>query len=138
MLVIDEMGKNISGAGMDTNVIGRDVSQRNGPTKPSFTRIFVRDLSKESYGKNAVGIGLADMVTRRLVDKIEYKPTYVNAITSTNVEAARIPVTFDSDQDAVETAILTSGAVTAEACRRGLGKKYAEAGSIHCFGGVVG
>jgi len=51
---------------------------------------------------------LADMVTRRLVDKIEYKPTYINAITSTNVEAARIPVTFDSDHDAVETAILTS------------------------------
>jgi Lactate racemase N-terminal domain len=117
VLVIDEMGKNISGAGMDTNVIGRNVSQRErAPMKPSFTRIFVRDLSKESYG-NAVGIGLADMVTRRLVDKIEYKPTYVNAITSTNVEAARIPVTFDSDQDAVETAILTSGAVTAEACR---------------------
>jgi Lactate racemase N-terminal domain len=117
VLVIDEMGKNISGAGMDTNVIGRNVSQRErAPMKPSFTRIFVRDLSEESYG-NAVGIGLADMVTRRLVDKIEYKPTYVNAITSTNVEAARIPVTFDSDQDAVETAILTSGAVTAEACR---------------------
>jgi hypothetical protein len=117
VLVIDEMGKNISGAGMDTNVIGRTVSHRErAPMKPSFTRIFVRDLTEESYG-NAVGIGLADMVTRRLVDKIEYKPTYINAITSTNVEAARIPVTFDSDHDAVETAILTSGAVTAEACR---------------------
>jgi hypothetical protein len=117
VLIVDEMGKNISGAGMDTNVIGRTVSQRErGTMSPTFTRIFVRDLSAESYG-NAVGVGLADIVTRRLVDKIEYKSTYVNAITSTNVEAARIPVTFDSDQEALETAILTSGVVTAEACR---------------------
>jgi len=117
VLVVDEMGKNISGAGMDTNVIGRTVSQRErGLMTPNFTRIFVRDLSEQSYG-NAVGIGLADMVTRRLVDKIEYKSTYINAITSTNVEAARIPVTFDSDQDAVETAILTSAATTVEDCR---------------------
>jgi Lactate racemase N-terminal domain len=117
VLIIDEMGKNISGAGMDTNVIGRTVSQRErGPMKPNFTRIFVRDLTPESYG-NAVGVGLADMVTRRLVEKIDYKPTYINAITSTNVEAARIPVTFDSDQEALETAILTSGASSEEACR---------------------
>src|SRR5262245_36641183 len=117
VLIVDEMGKNISGAGMDTNVIGRTVSQRErGSMSPAFTRIFVRDLAQESYG-NAVGIGLADMVTRRLGDKIDYKPTYINAITSTNVEAARIPVTFDSDQEALETAIVTSGAATSEACR---------------------
>ena len=117
VLVIDEMGKNISGAGMDTNIIGRTVSQRErGPMRPSFTRIFVRDLSKESYG-NAVGVGLADMVTRKLVSKIAYQPTYLNAITSTNVEAARIPVTFDSDREALETAILTSGVASPEVCR---------------------
>jgi hypothetical protein len=109
VLVIDEMGKNISGAGMDTNVIGRNVSQRErAPTKPFFTRIVVRDLSDESYG-NAVGIGLADIVTRRLVNKIDYKPTYINAVTSTNVEAARIPVTFDTDREALETAFSTCG-----------------------------
>ncbi|PYV44637.1 MAG: hypothetical protein DMG06_05625 [Acidobacteria bacterium] len=117
VLVVDEMGKNISGAGMDTNVIGRTVSQRErSPLKPSFTRIFVRDLSEETHG-NAVGVGLADLVTRRLVEKIDYKPTYINAITSTNVEAARIPVTFDTDREALETAILTSGASNAQACR---------------------
>ncbi|MCI0421622.1 MAG: nickel-dependent lactate racemase, partial [Acidobacteria bacterium] len=77
VLVVDEMGKNISGAGMDTNVIGRNVSQRERPPiKPSFTRIFVRDLSDESYG-NATGIGLADLVSRRLVNKIDLKPTYI-------------------------------------------------------------
>jgi hypothetical protein len=117
VLVVDEMGKNISGAGMDTNVIGRTVSQReHSALKPYFTRIFVRDLSEETHG-NAVGVGLADIVTRRLVEKIDYKPTYINAITSTNVEAARIPVTFDTDREALETAILTSGANNSEACR---------------------
>ena len=116
VLVVDEMGKNISGAGMDTNVIGRNVSQRERPPlKPSFTRIFVRDLSAESYG-NAVGIGLADLVSRRLVNKIDYTPTYINAITSTNVEAARVPVTFDTDRDAIETAFSTCGN-SVEACR---------------------
>ena len=110
------MGKNISGAGMDTNVIGRNVSQRErGPIKPWFTRIFVRDLTEESYG-NAVGIGLADLVSRRLVNKIDYKPTYINAITSTNVEAARVPVTFDTDREAMETAFSTCGN-SLEACR---------------------
>ncbi len=116
VLVIDEMGKNISGAGMDTIVIGRNVSQRDrAATKPWFTRIFVRDLTDESYG-NAVGIGLADLVARRLVDKIDYKPTYINAITSTNVEAARIPVTFDTDREAIETAVATCGN-SMDACR---------------------
>ena len=116
VLVVDEMGKNISGAGMDTNVIGRNVSQRErGPIKPWFTRIFVRDLTEESNG-NAVGIGLADLVSRRLVNKIDYSPTYINAITSTNVEAARVPVTFDTDREAMETAFSTCGN-SLEACR---------------------
>ena len=116
VLVVDEMGKNISGAGMDTNVIGRNVSQRErAPVKPWFTRIFVRDLTEESNG-NAVGIGLADLVSRRLVNKIDYSPTYINAITSTNVEAARVPVTFDTDREAIETAFSTCGN-SVEACR---------------------
>ena len=116
VLVVDEMGKNISGAGMDTNVIGRNVSQRErGAVTPWFTRIFVRDLTEESYG-NATGIGLADLVSRKLVDKIDFKPTYINAITSTNVEAARIPVTFETDREAIDTAFSTCGN-SVEACR---------------------
>jgi len=60
---------------------------------------------------------LADIVTRRLVDKIDFKPTYINAITSTNVEGSRIPLTCATDQEAVETAISTSGVTSAESCR---------------------
>ena len=117
ILIVDEMGKNISGTGIDTNVVGRTVSQRERPpAKPSFTRIVVRDLSPDTYG-NATGIGLADVVTRKLVDKIDFSPTYINAVTSTNIEGSRIPLTCATDQEAVETAISTSGVSSPQACR---------------------
>jgi hypothetical protein len=110
VLLIDEMGKNISGTGIDTNVVGRAVTQRErAPLKPVFTRIVVRGLSPETNG-NATGVGLADVVTRRLVNSIDTQPTYINAITSTNIEGSRIPLTCDTDRDALETAISTSGA----------------------------
>jgi len=117
LLIVDEMGKNISGSGMDTNVIGRRAgSGKPFAGAPRFSRIVVRDLTPESYG-NAIGVGMADVVTRRLVDKIDTRPTYVNALTSTNLESVRIPVTVDSDREALETAISTSGAPSGEDCR---------------------
>ena len=117
VLVVDEMGKNVSGTGMDTNVIGRRAgSGQPFAGSPSFSRIVVRDLTPESYG-NAIGVGMADVVTRRLVDKIDTRPTYVNAVTSTNLESVRIPVTMDSDREALETAISTSSAPSGEDCR---------------------
>ena len=117
LLLVDEMGKNVSGTGMDTNVIGRRAgSGRPFAGAPRFSRIVVRDLTPESYG-NAIGVGMADVVTRRLVDKIDTRPTYVNALTSTNLESVRIPVTVDSDREALETAISTSGAPSGEDCR---------------------
>ena len=117
VLVVNEMGKNISGSGMDTNIIGRRTRLSEPLTNaPRYSRIFVRDLTQESYG-NAIGVGMADIVTRRLVDKIDFKPTYVNAITSTSVESVRIPVTLDSDLDALEASISTSGASSGKDCR---------------------
>ena len=117
LLVVDEMGKNVSGTGMDTNVIGRRAgSGKPFAGAPRFSRIVVRDLTPESYG-NAIGVGMADVVTRRLVDKIDTRPTYVNALTSTNLESVRIPVTVDSDREALETAISTSSASSGEDCR---------------------
>ncbi len=117
VLVVDEMGKNVSGTGMDTNVIGRRAgSGQPFAGSPCFSRIVVRDLTPESYG-NAIGVGMADVVTRRLVDKIDTRPTYVNAVTSTNLESVRIPVTMDSDREALETAISTSSAPSGEDCR---------------------
>ena len=117
VLIVNRMGKNISGTGMDTNVIGRRARLREPmENAPQYSRIFVRDLTQESYG-NATGIGMADIVTRRLVEKIDFKPTYVNAITSTTLEGVRIPVTFDSDFEALEVAVSTSGAGSGEDCR---------------------
>jgi len=117
LLLVDEMGKNVSGTGMDTNVIGRRAGAGQPfAGAPRFSRIVVRDLTPESYG-NAIGVGMADVVTRRLVDKIDTRPTYVNALTSTNLESVRIPVTVDSDREALETGISTSGASSGEDCR---------------------
>ncbi len=117
LLLVDEMGKNVSGTGMDTNVIGRRAGAGEPfAGAPRFSRIVVRDLTPESHG-NAIGVGMADVVTRRLVDKIDTRPTYVNALTSTNLESVRIPVTVDSDREALETAISTSGASSGEDCR---------------------
>ncbi len=103
LLIVDDLGKNISGAGMDTNVIGRPYIQKV-LDRPKILRIFVRDITPESEG-NAQGIGFAEMITRRLLDKIDYRATYINAITSGAPEAIRVPMTFDTDREAIQVAL---------------------------------
>lgn len=105
LLIIDEIGKNISGTGMDTNIIGKKEN-----TSVKITRIFVRDLTAKSNG-NACGIGLADFTTQRLVDKIDYNATYINCITGLRPEGAKIPMTFKTDKEAVDAALATSGLI---------------------------
>ncbi|CAB5147282.1 Iron-sulfur cluster-binding protein [Olavius algarvensis associated proteobacterium Delta 3] len=109
VLVVDVIGKNISGIGMDSNVTGRhrDVTG-DFFTSPHIKRIFVRDLAPESDG-NANGIGLADVTTRRLVDAIDVQKTYVNAIAAISPEKAAIPMHFESDRQAIEACIRTAG-----------------------------
>jgi len=111
LLIVDEMGKDISGTGMDTNIIGR----KQGPAQTQdmdeevrITRIFVRDLTDKSCG-NACGIGLADFTTRRLVKKINEKETNINCIAALRPEGAKVPMTFDCDKDAIDAAISTCG-----------------------------
>ena len=109
VLVVDEMGKEISGTGMDTNVIGRRmVFGEPEPPTPTVTRIVVRDLSEHTYGSGA-GIGLADFTTRHLVDKLDRRPTYLNCLTAMTPEKARIPMTAEHDREAIEWALLTIG-----------------------------
>ncbi|PYU87435.1 MAG: hypothetical protein DMG08_28110, partial [Acidobacteria bacterium] len=82
ILVVDEIGKNISGAGMDTNVIGRFYNiVAEEPEKPRIKRIYIRDLTPESVG-NASGVGLADFTHRRVVDKMDARATNTNCITA--------------------------------------------------------
>jgi hypothetical protein len=117
LLIVEEIGKNISGTGMDTKVIGRIMNIiEPPPTHPRILRIYARDLHDDSYG-NAMGVGLADFVSRRLVNKIDPTATYINGLTGLSPESARIPITFDTDREAVEAALGTIGLVKPEEAR---------------------
>lgn len=107
LLIVDEMGKDISGAGMDPNVIGRPSVQK-APEYPKVTRLFVRDVTPACDG-NAIGVGMADMTTKRLVSKINYVAMHMNAITSGVPEAAKIPMALETDREAIEIALRTIG-----------------------------
>ena len=110
VLVVDELGKDVSGTGMDTNVIGRVSFWGGGdrPAGPRITRIFVRGLTPATHG-NACGIGMADFTTARCAAGIDRPATDVNCITSNCPEDARIPITCASDREAIATAMQTSG-----------------------------
>jgi len=111
ILVVDQMGKDISGTGMDSNVIGRIMFiGEPEPERPRITRIVVLDLTEASHG-NAIGIGLADYTTARLVAKMDRAVTATNAITAMTPEKARIPVALGTDREAVDAAFTTIGAV---------------------------
>jgi len=111
VLIVEEIGKNISGVGMDTNVTGR--FWRPGESDPRATtvgKIVVLDLSEETHG-NAIGIGLADLTTARAADKIDYDQTYVNCLTQGSGETGKIPPFLPSDRDAIATAVRICGPV---------------------------
>lgn len=104
ILVIDRMGKDISGVGMDTNIIGRiRISEQEEPAHPKINMIVVTDLTAASHG-NATGIGLADVTTRRLREKIDFEATYTNIITSSFYERGRLPIVAETDRRAFEYA----------------------------------
>jgi hypothetical protein len=109
ILIIDRIGKDISGIGMDSNVTGRhrDIVG-NFFTAPYVKRIFVRELSPASDG-NANGIGLADVTTSRLVNKMDMEKTRINSITAISPEKAAIPVHFDSDMECLRVCAATAG-----------------------------
>ena len=109
ILIVDEIGKDISGAGMDTNVIGRNLFIGGTKSnKPKITRIFVRDITEESHG-NATGIGMADYTTKRLVDKMDYASTRINVTTGMSPENGRVPIFFETDREALSIAHYNSG-----------------------------
>jgi len=110
LLIVDEIGKNISGAGMDTNVIGRKLNDRaaiNGEV-PRIHHIYVRSLSKQTQG-NASGIGIAEMCHDRVLGQIDMVKTRINSITASHISAAAMPVSFSNDRQAIETAVRMGG-----------------------------
>ncbi|HEV2484820.1 MAG TPA: DUF362 domain-containing protein [Terracidiphilus sp.] len=113
LLIVDEIGKEISGAGMDPNVTGRDGSgysdsllAKSGWAPPNVFRILVRDLSVATNG-NGIGIGMADFATARAVKALDLRYTYMNALTAIKLLSSKIPIHFDSDREAIEQGLKT-------------------------------
>jgi len=109
ILIVDFIGKDISGIGMDSNITGRhrDIVG-DFSISPHVKRIFVRDLSPASNG-NGNGIGLADITTKRLVDSLDIQKTYINALTAISPEKAAIPIYFDTDRKSLDVCARTIG-----------------------------
>lgn len=136
ILIIEEMGKNISGTGMDTNVIGRIMFIGEREPERKVTRIVVLDLTEESHG-NALGIGLADYTTKRLMSKIDHMATATNAIAGMTPEKGRIPIALHTDKEAVDAAMKTIGAVEPEMVRIVHIKNTLEIGELDISGALL-
>ncbi len=110
ILILDQIGKPISGAGMDTKVANRGVNGEYNPwpNTPKFRRIFVRDLHPDTYG-NAVGLGMADVIADRLLEKIDWNPTRINSLTASTPAAIRTPLHFPTDRECLEKIAPTVG-----------------------------
>lgn len=108
-LVIKEIGKEISGTGMDTKVVGRImIIGQKEPETPIIGRIAALDLTASSHG-NALGIGLADFTTRRLFDAFDPRVTAINGVSSMGPEQSRLPCVLDNDREAIEASVTTLG-----------------------------
>jgi hypothetical protein len=111
LLVVDEIGKNFSGTGMDTNVIGRlRIQGMPEPAAPFIKRIVALGLSGHCHG-NAYGIGLADFTTRRLARAIDFRAMHLNALTSTFTQRAMLPMVFPDDLSAINAAVKSLGKI---------------------------
>jgi hypothetical protein len=116
VLVIEEMGKNISGAGFDPNITGRNRRNVQWTAKPLVKKIVVLGLTRVSHG-NATGIGGADVITMRLFRDLDIASTYANVITAGNLDGAAIPIVMNNDRDAIALAVKTVVRVKPGDCR---------------------
>lgn len=118
LLIIDEIGKEISGSGMDTNVVGRKRAFKMKPpeNQPTMRFIFIRGLSAHTHG-NAAGVGMADFVSTRLVKSMNYEATVINCLTSGYPEGANLPVHLDSDRKVIDAALAILGTRQPEQAR---------------------
>lgn len=115
VLVIDNIGKDISGAGMDTNIIGRGIDGLPRASRRSdIGAIYVRGLTPASHG-NAIGLGMADVCSKRVVDSLDPEAMFTNALSAMTPTTAKIPLHFASDRDCLRAAIRFSGSEAASA-----------------------
>ncbi len=111
ILIVDRMGKDISGLGMDPNIIGRlKIPGQPEPETPKIKSIVVCDLTEETHG-NALGVGLADVATMKLLDKLDFEAMYANAYTTTFLERAKCPVIAQNPQKAFDFAVRSCGRI---------------------------
>ena len=116
VLVIDEIGKNISGSGCDPNVTGRNNRHIPWTEEPKVQKIVLLDLTEETHG-NAVGFGVADVITMEIYRKLDIPSTYANAITATYLDGANIPVIMNTEEEAIRLAVKSLRRVRPEAAR---------------------
>ena len=118
LLIVDEIGKNISGSGMDTNVIGRKYSDHAATEldNVSCRRIFVRGLTDETHG-NACGLGMAEVTNQRTIDQVDRSATAINALTGGHPAAASLPMAFETDRECIDAVLPTIGLTEPEDAR---------------------
>jgi len=116
VIVLEQMGKEISGAGFDPNIVGRNCRGVTGFGKPHVEKIVVLDLSEQTHG-NATGIGLADVITQKLYDGIDFPITYANVIASAYLDGGLIPIPMPDEHSAIALAVKTVPAVKPRDCR---------------------
>ena len=137
LLVVDEIGKEISGAGMDTNVIGRyRVLNAPDPETPAIDLIYVRGLTEATKG-NGNGIGLADLTRRSAVDALDVQKTYANALTSGSLAKSKLPVVAPDDEFALRTACAALGGYDPETVRIVWIRNTEDLGELHVSAAVV-
>jgi hypothetical protein len=116
VLIIDRIGKDISGAGLDPNVTGRSSTHAPGFDAPPIQKIIVRGLTPATHG-NGAGIGNADFTTVRCVEELDFVATYTNVFSARVMQGAKLPVVLPNDRDALAGALLTCNDVGPETAR---------------------
>jgi hypothetical protein len=117
VLIVDRIGKDVSGTGLDTNVVGRTrILGGSEPSRPEIDRIVVRGLTDETHG-NGHGIGLADLTTVDVVERLDLNAMYANALTSGSIQRDALPVALPTDELAIRAAFRTAGAYDPDAVR---------------------
>jgi hypothetical protein len=103
LLIVDELGKNVSGSGMDYNIVGM-WRRIGGERRPLYTRIAVLNITHESEG-NGLGVGIADFTTRRVFEQLDLRKTYMNGLTANAIDAVKVPVVLENEREALEVAL---------------------------------
>ncbi len=139
LLIVDEIGKNVSGSGMDTNVIGRKFNESEAAPDefPKVRRIAVRGLTEITHG-NALGIGLADFCTRRAIDEIDFSALKINCVTSCRTAVGQLPLAFDTDRQMIEYRIDDDRPDGSAPQPHRLDSQHPRAERAGVFGGAVG